>query len=157
LKFAQKKTIDEIKIVPKVGFAKLVRDFTGVFNYNTWAWISVGLSVLFLASFLLYYFTQTSFVKRLFFVGMFLVLLGIIITYIAAMFEKNQFDTEKPAILFAEIISVKSEPKNTSETLFVLHEGTKVYVLESVDSWKKVQLTDGSEGWIEENTMKLIK
>ena len=48
LKFAQKRTVDEIKVVPKVGFEKLLRDFTAKYHYNTWAWISVGFSALFL-------------------------------------------------------------------------------------------------------------
>jgi hypothetical protein len=33
LKFAQR-TIDEVKVIPKVGFGK--RDFTGIYHYNTW-------------------------------------------------------------------------------------------------------------------------
>jgi SH3-like domain-containing protein len=33
------------------------------------------------------------------------------------------------------------------ETL-LLHEGAKLYVQKKVDNWKKVQLTDGTEGWI---------
>ena len=48
LNFAKKLTIDEIKEVPKVGFEKLVRDFTATYHYNTWAWISVVLAVVFL-------------------------------------------------------------------------------------------------------------
>ncbi|MGL5111798.1 MAG: tetratricopeptide repeat protein, partial [Flavobacterium sp.] len=48
LKFAQKRTIDEIKVLPKVGFEKLIRDFTAFYHYNSWAWISIGFSVFFL-------------------------------------------------------------------------------------------------------------
>ena len=47
LKFAKKLTIDEIKEVPKVGFAKLLHNFTSVFHYNTWAMISVGIAFAF--------------------------------------------------------------------------------------------------------------
>jgi SH3-like domain-containing protein len=39
----------------------------------------------------------------------------------------------------------------------VLHEGTKVYVGETIGKWKKVQLTDGTEGWIESNAIKEVK
>jgi SH3-like domain-containing protein len=35
----------------------------------------------------------------------------------------------------------------------MLHEGAKLYVQEKVDNWKKVQLTDGTEGWIESNAI----
>jgi SH3-like domain-containing protein len=38
-----------------------------------------------------------------------------------------------------------------------LHEGSKVYILESQTNWKKVQLTDETVGWIESSAIKEIK
>jgi hypothetical protein len=38
LKFAQKRTIDEVKVIPKVGFESCFCDFT--YHYNTWGWIA---------------------------------------------------------------------------------------------------------------------
>jgi tetratricopeptide (TPR) repeat protein len=157
LKFAHKLQIDEIKEMPKVGFAKLIRDFTGNFHYNTWAWISVSFSFLFLLFFLGYYFSQITVSKRIFFFGMFIVVFLILISVLSAIFEKNNYETEKPAIVFAEVVAVKSEPKTSSSDVLVLHEGTKVFVLEVLDNWKKIQLTDGTEGWIENNAIKEVK
>lgn len=157
LKFAQKRTIDEIKVLPKVGFAKLVRDFTGIYHYNTWAWISIGLATLFLLFFIGYYFSQTTLSKRIFFFGMFVFLFLILISISSAIFEKDHFDNEKPAIIFAETAEVKSEPRNGGKPIFILHEGTKVFVEEIIGKWKKVQLTDGTEGWIDSNAIKEVK
>lgn len=157
LKFAQKMTIDEIKEVPKVGFAKLLRDFTAMFHYDGWAWISVGLSIVFLLFFLGYYFSQTALLKRIFFIGMFGLVLLIGICILAAIFEKNHYESERPAVVFAEVVSVKSEPKESGPDVFVLHEGTKVFVEDVLDGWKKIQLTDGTEGWIEGSTIKEVK
>ncbi|MFV8351461.1 tetratricopeptide repeat protein [Flavobacterium sp. XS2P14] len=157
LKFAQKRTIDEIKVIPKVGFAKLVRDFTGVYHYNTWAWISVGLAVGFLLFFIGYYFSQVTVSKRIFFFGMFVFFIFIFISILAAFFEKSYFDNERPAIIFAEKSDVKSEPRNGDKPIFVLHEGTKVFVFETIGRWKKIQLTDGTEGWIESSAIKEVK
>ncbi|MBG6061003.1 tetratricopeptide (TPR) repeat protein [Flavobacterium sp. CG_9.1] len=157
LKFAQKRTIDEIKVIPKVGFAKLVRDFTGVYHYNTWAWISVGLAVGFLLFFIGYYFSQITGSKQIFFFGMFVAVFLMLISISSAIFEKSHFDTEKPAIVFAEMANVKSEPRNGGKPIFVLHEGTKVFVFETIGRWKKIQLTDGTEGWIESDTIRQVK
>lgn len=157
LKFAQKRTIDEIKVIPKVGFAKLIRDFTGIYHYNTWAWISVGLAMAFLLFFVGYYFSQITLSKRIFFFGMFVLFFLILISVSSAIFEKSHFDTEKPAIVFAEMANVKSEPRNGGQSIFMLHEGTKVYVEEIIGKWKKVQLTDGTEGWIESSAIKEVK
>lgn len=157
LEFAQKLQIDEIKVVPKVGFSKLILDLTSVFHYNTWAWISVGLSTLFLLFFIGYYFSQFTLYKRVFFIGMIVVIILLLITVIASISAKSAYDCDKPAIVFAEITEVKSEPQKASTTAFMLHEGTKVFVLETLSNWKKIQLTDGTEGWIEKNTIKEVK
>ena len=157
LKFAQKLQIDEIKVVPQVGFARMVHDFTSIFHYNTWAWISVGLSSLFLLFFLGYYFSETTLSKRIFFFGMFLLLLLMVVAVSTAMFDKNHFDREKPAVVFAEIVLLKTEPQRASTTIFTLHEGTQVFVLESLDNWRKIQLTDGTEGWIDKSAIKEVK
>lgn len=157
LKFAQKRTVDEIKVVPTVGFAKLLRDFTAICHYNSWAWISVGFSVLFLVSFLGYYFSALTLHKRLFFAGMFVLFLLLLISVASAIFEKSHFKKERPAIVFAEMTDVKSEPQNKGNSVIILHEGTKVFVKETVDNWKKIQLTDGSEGWIDSNAIQEVK
>jgi tetratricopeptide (TPR) repeat protein len=157
IKFVQKQTIDEIKVVPKVGFAKLLRDFTGIYTFETWAAIAVGFAFLFLLFFVSYYFSQTVLVKRVFFLGMFVILVMILMSVASAFFEKSHYDNEKPAIVFADSANVKSEPQNASSTVFVLHPGTKVYVLETLGNWKKIQLTDGTEGWIDSKTIKEVK
>ncbi|MFV8368907.1 tetratricopeptide repeat protein [Flavobacterium sp. LB2R40] len=157
LKFAQKRTIDEIKVIPKVGFGKLLRDFTGIYDYDTWGWISVVLSSVFLIFFIGYYFSEKTLYKRIFFLGMFLVIFIMLMTVSAAVIEKSHFDTEKPAIVFAERTNVKSEPRDGGQPIFVLHEGTKLYVEEAIGKWKKVQLTDGTEGWIESSAIKEVK
>lgn len=157
LAFAHKLTIDEIKVVPKVGFAKMLRDFTGAFHYNAWAWTIVALSGFFLLFFVGYYFSQLTLSKRIFFIGMFLLVFLILLSGLAAIFEKSHFQNERPAIVFAEIIQVKSEPKSSSSDVFMLHEGAKVFLHESIENWVKIELTDGSEGWIENAAVKSVK
>lgn len=157
LKFAQKMQIDEIKVIPTVGFSKIVQDFTSTFHYNTWAWISIGLSTLFLLCFMGYYFSQLTLSKRIFFIGMFALILLLLISVSAAISEKNNFENEKPAIVFDEMVLVKSEPQKAGNTVFTLHEGTKVFILESLNNWRKIQLTDGTEGWIDKSAIKEVK
>ena len=157
LDFARKIAIDDIKVMPKVGFHKLIQNFTSNYHYDTWAWIAVVFAFVFLLFFVGYYFSQTTLLKRVFFIGMFAVLLGISLSVASGIYEKNHYDNEKPAIVFSEIATVKSEPKATSPDSFVLHEGTKVYVLENIANWKKIQLTDETTGWIEADAIKELK
>ena len=157
LKFAKKRTIDEIKEVPKVGFAKLIQNFTGIFDYDTWAKISVVISFIFLLCFIGYYFSQLTISKRIYFIGMFILLVALLLSVSAGMSEKNHFDNDRPAIVFAELSEVRSEPQKAGSPVILLHEGAKVYVIETVGKWKKIELTDGQEGWIDASTIKEVK
>lgn len=157
LRFAQKRTIDEVKVIPKVGFAKLLRDFTAIYDYNTWAWISVSFSGLFLLSFIGYYFSQLTLSKRIFFLGMFMMFVLLLISVAAAIFEKSHYKNEIPAIVFAEMVEVKAEPQKLAANVVTLHEGAKVFVKETLENWKKIQLTDGTEGWIQTSAIKELK
>jgi tetratricopeptide (TPR) repeat protein len=130
LEFAQKKAIDDIKVVPEVGISKAIYAFVGTWHYDSWAWAAVIMSLLFLLTFLGYYFGNTTLIKRIFFTGMFVFLVGIIIAVSAAFLQKQNDVKTKPAIVFSSAVNVKAEPKNTSEDVLVLHEGTKVFVLE---------------------------
>ncbi len=157
LDFARKMAIDDIKVIPKVGFNKLVADFTSAYYYDTWAWIAVAFAVFSLLFFMGYYFSEKTIVKRVFFLGMFVWILGIGVATAAGFYEKGRDENERPAIVFADTAAVKSEPKATAADSFVLHEGSKVFILESIANWKKVELTDETTGWIEESAIKEIK
>ncbi|MBZ0242213.1 MAG: SH3 domain-containing protein, partial [Bacteroidales bacterium] len=45
-------------------------------------------------------------------------------------------------------ITVKSSPSASSVDLFVLHEGTKVSLLDELDGWQKIRIANGSVGWL---------
>ena len=157
LSFAQKMAIDDIKILPEVGFKKIVKEFTNTFHYDTWAWIAVIIAFLSLLSFLGYYFGNTVLLKRTFFSLFLLFLIGIGVTVFSA-FLKKKFDANyNPAIVFAESTTLKAEPKNSSEDVVTLHEGTKVFVLEELGNWKQVELTDKTKAWIDKEAIKEVK
>jgi len=157
LQFAQNMTIDEIKPVQEVGFGKVIHDFTSSHTYDGWAKIAIGFSVIFLLFFIGYYFSAATLLKRIFFVGLFIALVGLIICVASAIAEKTRYENDKPAIIFADTIGVKNEPKENADDAFILHEGTKVQVIEVLDNWRKIQLADEKEGWINKEALKEIK
>lgn len=157
LKFAHKMMVDEVKETPKVGFSKMVADFTSGMSYNGWAWLAVGCAIGFLLFFCGYYFSSATLLKRLFFLGMIVLSLVILLSIFSAIFEKDRHASERPAIVFAAAAAVKSEPKPSAADVITLHEGTKVYVLETLDNWRRVELPDGSDGWMESSVIKEVK
>lgn len=157
LGYAQKMVVDDIKATPEVGFSKMISDFTGSYHYDTWAWAAVIFSFAFLLFFAGYYFGATTLVKRLFFVGMSLAVIAIAVCILSAVFIKSHNAKERPAIVFDDVVSVKSEPNETSDDAFILHEGSKVNITQTLDKWDKIQLADDSEGWIPKTAIKEVK
>ena len=52
---------------------------------------------------------------------------------------------------------VKSSPDDKSGTeLFVLHEGTKMKILEGMGDWTKIELQDGRQGWSKKTNLEII-
>lgn len=52
------------------------------------------------------------------------------------------------AIVITKKVDVKTEPRDGSNTAFVLHEGAKVGLVSSMDNWKEISLENGNMGWI---------
>lgn len=157
LGFAQKMTIDEIVEVPKVGFSKFIDDFTSLFPYDTWAWLAIIFSFGCFACFLGYYFSNKVALKRIFFVVMVFSILLTIVSFSAGFNQKEFYEKDRPAIVFQDVVTVKSEPKSTAQTAFVVHAGTKVFVLDTFDDYKKIQLLDLKTGWIPLSAIKEVK
>lgn len=77
----------------------------------------------------------------------FFMLLSVTIIYSR---QSHFFDTSE-AIVTVGQSSIKSEPKSEGKTLFLLHEGTKVFVMkseETADTWLKISSPNGIRGWI---------
>jgi SH3-like domain-containing protein len=74
-----------------------------------------------------------------------------------SLWQKNDYMKIDGAIVMRPVSAVKSSPSaESSQDLFVLHEGTKVKVLDQVGSWNNIELADGRQGWIPSSDIELI-
>ena len=156
LVFAKRLTIDAIEEIPKTIFQKLDDFIVKKLSYNEWAIVSVVFSILGSLLFLLFYFSFTPAIKRLFFVTS---MLSFLLLFISLFFTIKEYAYTKStveAIIFSKEIDINNAPTDNSEKIFTLHEGTKVVVLDSVDNWKKIKIADGKIGWIRADEIKLL-
>lgn len=156
LAFANNMTIDDIEVIPNAGFSKLIRNITDIMSFDSWAKLAVLSVMLFVLIFLIYYFTYSTFKKRLAFITSNLFLFLAAISVAIAFHNYNLSKKDKPAIIFAQETVIKSEPNNRSQELFRLHEGTKVQIIDTINQWKEIKLTDGKTGWIENEDIKAL-
>ena len=156
LKYAQQMTIDAIDVVPKTGVSKFVNTATAKLSVNGWAWVAVTLSMTFVILMILYYFASASIKKRLFFVfGSICVILALV-ALVVAFQQQDIIDSQEYGIIFTEEVTVRAEPNPRAEQLFLLHEGTKAKILDDFDNWRKIELTDGKQGWMPKTDIKAL-
>lgn len=154
--FARNMTIDAIDTSPEIGFSKFINSISKAFTFERWSYISIGCVVLFVLLFLMYYFSNSSMKKRLSFISS---MSFLAFACFALFFAFHHYDLEQkdqPAIVFAVESQVKSEPNLRSSEAFILHEGTKVQVVDTVTNWKKIKLADGKTGWILTEDIKVL-
>jgi tetratricopeptide (TPR) repeat protein len=156
LVFARRLALDNIEELPNTIFQKFNKNYLQKLSYNQWAIIVIIFSVLGSLLFLIFYFATTPSKKRFYFAAssssLILLAFSLLITYNQYLASKNN----KEAIIFVAKTEVRNAPTLNSEEVFTLHEGTKVLVLDSVDDWKKIKLSDGKLGWIIADEIKLL-
>ncbi|MEH6536982.1 MAG: tetratricopeptide repeat protein [Psychroserpens sp.] len=155
--YARNMTIDDIEIVPEVGFSRLIKTVTNTMSFDNWAKTAVGLVVFFVVLFMVYYFSYSTSKKRFAFVSSLACLLLVFVALAFAFHKYKLADNNRPAIVFAKEAQIKSEPNLRSSEAFKLHEGTKVQVLDTVSNWKKIKLSDGKTGWVASIDIKMVK
>lgn len=64
--------------------------------------------------------------------------------------------THPAGIVLEKEVDVNSSPIPESENVFVLHEGTKIKIIERRDEWIRFRIADGREGWTRADTIALI-
>lgn len=156
LVFAKRMTLDNIEALPKTIGQRFSEGFIQKLSYNTWALIAVIFAFLFAVLFLMYHFSYSSSKKRLYFITSIISAVLVFVMMVFAYSNYNYVKSNKHAIVFAQQVSVKSEPRATADITFELHEGTKVKLLESVPNWEKIKLADGKIGWIPNEDLKKL-
>ncbi|MHA7942587.1 tetratricopeptide repeat protein [Formosa sp. 3Alg 14/1] len=154
--YARNMTIDAIDVVPEVGIAKLFNSITNVLSFDGWAITTVVLFILFVILFISYSFSEYTNSKRAAFSSGIVVLCLGFLTLFFAFHEFNLMKKDNPAIIFVQESQVNNEPNLSSQEAFKLHEGTKVQVLDTVNNWKKIKLSDGKTGWISSADIKVL-
>ena len=126
-------------------------------NSDAWAICFIVLLALTLALVLLFILGATAAGRRTgFFTGIVTLLLAVA-SLSFSLWQKNDYMSADDAIVMRPVTSVKSSPSSEASTdLFILHEGTKVHILDRVGNWNNIELADGRQGWILSKDIEII-
>lgn len=156
LEIVRQMTLDKIDEVPDFILVSWFHNLRQGLSANAWAWITLGL--LFLAGILLTVFRSGAprSLRKVSFILSCIVLVLAIFTFIFSLQQKRAVTRQDSAIVTAPVCSVKSSPAEGGKTVFVLHEGTKVRLLDDVGDWARIEIADGRQGWAQGSTFEII-
>ncbi len=156
LEMARAHTLDKIDNVPQFILFSWVRGVRNSLSSNAWAVLSLVFLAVGLAFMLIYRFSSRSSARRFFFIIAMIIFLSVIITFLFSLSLARQARGGDSAVVVENIGSVKSAPSAGGNSIFVLHEGTKVDILERVQDWCRVEISDGRQGWIKASDIEVI-
>lgn len=157
LEFTSNFVQDKIEPVPEFILKSVARKVCYVMGSNAWAVIFLVLLAAALVMGLLFLLGSSVGKRRAgFYCGIVLLLLSAG-TLSFSIWQKSDSVKTDTAIVMSPVSSVKSSPSSgSSKDLFVIHEGTKVTILDEVGSWKNIALADGRQGWIPASDIEII-
>ena len=157
LEFARESVQDRIESVPEFFLKTWIRRLGYLFSSDTWAALFLVLLGLALAGALLFLLGTGAARRRTgFFAGLAALLLAFCCLGFASS-QKAAYNRADSAIVTVPVSSVRSSPgAEAAKDLFVLHEGTRVRILDEVGGWWNIELSDGRQGWIPSSDLELI-
>ena len=154
LQIANMTKVDKIDPVPQSVFVKWWNTAKESLTPNTWAWLSVALLFATLAFMLLFFLSRLQPLRKAGFFTSIVLFAAFVFSVIFAAQSRHDYFACDDAIIVTPSVTMMSAPTKSGQELLVLHEGTKVKVVGSLDEWNKVKLSDGNIGWIKAADMK---
>lgn len=146
--------VDKIESVPQSFIVKGWNGLKHSLSTDQWAYISiVAFAMLLVAVWLFIRARRTGWRKVGFFGGIVVALMLVLSVLFAAQLKKATLRQDQ-AIVMTPTVTVKSSPNTASVDLFVLHEGTKVSILDEADGWDKIKIANGSVGWLQSDFIR---
>lgn len=157
LELARQQIVDRVNEMPRSSVIDALDRLTGGHGPDRWATIAIWAWALAAIAIAAAFLVRRTMARRtLQVLGALCGLFAIIAVMLAALSHPSVRD-ENAAIIMAARTDVYSEPQQGGTVLFILHKGTKVFVLQQDQGWYEIGLMNGSVGWIPGGTLEMIQ
>lgn len=157
LAFCQEFVQDDIDSVPEFFLRTWVRKVCHSLSSDVWTALFLVFLALALGMALVFILSGAAIWKKTgFFAGILALILSLSFLGFARM-QWSEYRSEDSAVILRAVSPVKSAPgADSSKDLFILHEGTKVRILEKIGDWSNIKLQDGRQGWTQTSDLEVI-
>ena len=157
LQFARSKTIDKITPESEMFFVTWYKSLVNFTSVDNWAKTGILCIVMALLLVLLYLFGPQLMLRKIGFFGGLAFFVIFLLSNLFAFQQKQALDNRTGAIIMAPSVNIKKTPAKNSTDQFVLHEGTRVDIIDKgMTDWRCIRVGDGREGWIETKAIEEI-
>ncbi len=157
LQFARSKTIDKITPESEMFFITWYKSLVNFTSVDNWAKTGILCIVMALLLVLLYLFGPQLMLRKIGFFGGLAFFVIFLLSNLFAFQQKQALDNRTGAIIMAPSVNIKKTPAKNSADQFVLHEGTRVDIIDKgMTDWRCIRVGDGREGWIETKAIEEI-
>ena len=157
LSFATNMTIDKIDTIPVNQIAKLTSKISTILKYQQWFYVTLFIELISVVFFVLYMFNKKPNYKRKYFSLSISFFILFCLVLAISFNSKSISDKYNPAIIFENRVAFKTEPNERSEQILELNKGTKVNIVDDVNEWSLVELSNGSKGWVLKSSFQPLK
>lgn len=144
LALTQKSVVDEFNEVPTPVLERIFGDISGLISSKGWSILALVFGLAMVVFTGLFLFKKRTDLMGALAIGSLVLLL----LFEGIAWGANRLESREFAIIVVANTYVKSAPSGNASDLFILHEGTKVRILEYFEGWQKVKLPDGKIGWV---------
>lgn len=157
LQFARSKTIDKITPQSEMFFVTWYKSLVNFTSVDNWAKTGILCIVMALLLVLLYLFGPQLMLRKIGFFGGLAFFVIFLLSNLFAFQQKQALDNRTGAIIISPSVNIKKTPAKNSTDQFVLHEGTRVDIIDKgMTDWRCIRVGDGREGWIETKAIEEI-
>lgn len=148
---------DDIAQVPEFILKSAARKLCYMISSDAWAVIALLMLALTLAGVLMFVLCHGSALRKTGFFGAIAAVLLFVCALGCSLSQRSDALRQDKAVIIKPVAPAKSSPSaESSADLFVLHEGTKVTIIDEVAAWVDVELADGRQGWVKKDTLEII-
>lgn len=156
MELAKAKTKDKIDVVPQFFLLRWFSSLGDIANSNTWAIFAIFFFAITALGTVAWLVAPRMRLRKVgFFTGFFAAIFTICSISFSVSAAQKQYQSEV-AVVINIAAPIKSSPSAGGKDLFVLHEGTVVKVLQNLDNYVEIELSDGNKGWIMESAIEKV-
>jgi len=156
LNLANSKIVDKVEPLPKFFLFEWWESILAFFPLSGWTYLVYALYLVLLILIVVYFFSKSAKIqKNSLYAGvgsLFLLALAAALLIV----KLNRDVSNENAIILQPTAIAKVSPDSNSGDAFVIHEGSKVSVVDNVNNWVEIELSDGKVGWLNKGNLGVI-